>query len=152
MFIKNAFYFIVLIISIINADSDKKCFPLNGHIYQRIDIPMTWHEAVAYCQKIGGYLVTITSEQENAFIYNNFGINGTNIWIGATDETEERNWKWVTGEPFIYNNWAPRMPDNCQLGQNYAIFWDLDPGRWDDNGLPQCDCKYIFICEWEYLS
>jgi hypothetical protein len=44
------------------------------------------------------------------------------------------------------------MPDNYSRGQNYAIFWELDPRRWDDNGLPQCDCRYIFICEWEYFS
>lgn len=131
------------------ADSDKKQFELNNHLYQRFDTALTWSDAVRFCQARGGHLVTITTPEENNFVYRNFGIQGANLWIGATDEVRERSWRWVTGEPFVYNNWATQMPDNASQGQNYAIFWDLDPGRWDDNGLPVCDCKYVFVCEWE---
>jgi hypothetical protein len=137
------------IFTIIAADSEKRQFNLNGNIYQRIDTQLTWSGAVKYCQERGGHLVTITSAAENDFVYKNFGTDGVNLWLGATDELTEKQWRWITGEPFNYNNWATRMPDNAGQGQNYAIFWDLDPGRWDDNGLPVCDCRYIFICEWE---
>ncbi len=143
--------YIISMTCLINADSDRIRFALNGHYYQRIDIAMTWHEACVYCQKLGGHLVTITSKEENDFVYRNLGIDGINIWIGATDETEEGTWQWVTGEPFIYSNWATQMPDDYQHGQDYAIFWDLSPQRWDDNGLPECNCRYVFICEWDFF-
>ena len=141
--------FLISILTVVTADTEKIQFNLNGNIYQRIDIQMTWSGAVEYCRKLGGHLVTITSGEENEFIYKHFGIDGVNIWIGATDESVEGNWQWITGEPFVYNNWATRMPDDVSQGQDYAIFWDLDPGRWDDNGLPLSNASNIFICEWE---
>jgi hypothetical protein len=140
-----------IVILSLKADSRQILFDRNGHFYQRFDTTLTWSDAVKYCQARGGHLVTITTPEENEFVYRNFGIEGANLWIGATDEVTERTWRWVTGEPFVYNNWATQMPDNASQGQNYAIFWDLDPGRWDDNGLPVCDCKYMFVCEWENL-
>ena len=36
----------------------------NGHTYAVYDVYLTWSEAKDYCEKIGGHLVTITSEQE----------------------------------------------------------------------------------------
>jgi hypothetical protein len=151
MSISRVVFIIYLLIIGIYADSERKQFAFNGHLYQRIDTQLKWSDAINYCQDRGGHLVTITSAEEDSFVYKCFGIDGTNLWIGATDESGERKWRWVTGEPFVYSNWASRMPDNAVRGQNYAIFWDLDPGHWDDNGLPNCDCKFIFICEWEDL-
>jgi Bacterial Ig-like domain (group 3)/MBG domain (YGX type)/Lectin C-type domain len=40
-----------------------------------------------------GYLVTLTTSGENDFITNNI-INAISIWIGATDEVTEGQWRW----------------------------------------------------------
>ena len=136
------------------ADTPLQIWEGNGHSYRRIDTPMTWFEARHYCERHGGYLVTITSEQENEFVYRTFGIDGVNIWLGATDAVYEGVWQWVTGEPWVYNRWCLTnrpQPDDAGVGQDFAIFWDLAPGEWDDNGLPHGDFKYIFICEWDPL-
>ena len=136
----------------LQADSPKICNPENGHFYQRIDEPMTWTEAQRFCLEAGGHLVTITSAAENTFVYSSLGIDGTNIWIGATDAASEGTWRWVTGESWTYDNWSEinrPQPDDAGGGQDYGIFWDLAPGTWDDNGLPHKDITAIFICEWE---
>lgn len=39
-----------------------------GNTYQIFDLNMTWTEAKEYCEEIGGHLVTITSEEEQANI------------------------------------------------------------------------------------
>jgi len=41
-----------------------------------------------------GYLVTVTSAAENAFVSSKLAGQG---WMGATDETQESIWRWVTG-------------------------------------------------------
>ena len=32
------------------------------------------------------------------------------MWLGATDEASEGEWKWVTGQPFSYNRWRGGEP------------------------------------------
>ena len=39
-----------------------------GHTYAIFSEQMNWKDARDYCEKIGGHLVTITSEEENVFI------------------------------------------------------------------------------------
>lgn len=39
-----------------------------GNQYQLFDVSMTWPEAKAYCESLGGHLATITSAEEQAYI------------------------------------------------------------------------------------
>ena len=39
-----------------------------GNTYAVYDVSMTWVEAKAYCEQLGGYLVTITSNEEQEII------------------------------------------------------------------------------------
>ena len=132
------------------ADSALVQYSGNGHYYQRFDTERTWSSANTYCENRGGYLATMTSQAENDFVYANVGQNGVNIWLGGTDANSEGNWEWVTGETWSYVNWGTGQPDNGQpLGQDQLIFWDVEPGKWDDNGLPRGDfLDAPFICEW----
>lgn len=65
------------------ADSQKLVNPQNNHSYQRIDSAATWDGARTSCQAAGGYLATVTSAQENDFIFTSFG-NYT-MWLGGSD-------------------------------------------------------------------
>lgn len=130
------------------ADSPIVQDPATGQSYRRFDTKMTWSDAKAYCESLGAYLTTITSQSENDLVYGAIGIDGENHWLGATDEAAEGTWQWISGEPWAYTNWSPGQPDD-DLGQDYLIFWDGAPGRWDDNGLPQADHTFTFICEWD---
>lgn len=77
-----------------------------------------------------GYLATITSPQEQAFINGafgflvGFGASGT-AWLGASDAAVEGEWRWLdgpeAGQLVDYTNWRPNNPVN----QPGAEDWDL---------------------------
>lgn len=118
-----------------------------GHDYRTFDELVSWHEAVAACEQDAGHLVTISSDEENAFVYD---LNPY-TWLGATDEQVEGVWAWVTGEPFDYTNWAPGEPNNSsnpgELPEHWLGYWG-DPyvGQWND--LPD-EVTKSFVCEYE---
>ena len=117
-----------------------------GHIYKIFDVKLSWFDAYAYCNNLGGHLVTITSEEEQTFVetYMNSQSFTACAWIGAYSDGVK--WQWITDEEFDYTNWLPGEP-NCQSGTeffaqiNYQSF-----GKWND--LPPLDTLYL-ICEWE---
>lgn len=134
-------------IQIMNTPDPRKLNPANQHQYLFVDNDYSWQDARDDCAARGGYLVTIQDEAENQFI-NQFGFGS--FWLGATDETEEGTWGWVTGEPWMYTNWAEGQPDNDitddSSGENYlALLWPEAPSQWNDvpNGSGP------FVCEWE---
>ena len=113
-----------------------------GHFYHVVNEPLTWHEAVAYCEQDGGNLVTINSAEEDQFVYNLAPYG----WLGASDEAVEGTWVWVTGEPFSYTNWAPYEPNNLDGVEHYLSYWgDEYPGQWND--MPTS--VQTFVCEYE---
>lgn len=92
----------------------------NGHWYQYVATPdLNWDQAKAAAeasswQGLQGYLATITSAEENAWIIANIWIApaGT-IWLGgyqdrsASDYSEPGGgWRWVTGETWSYTYWG----------------------------------------------
>lgn len=120
---------------------------VNKHLYSVIDKAMSFDSAKAYCENLGGHLVTITSSDEQQFISNILKSNGGlgDYWIGATDSGQEGTWKWITNENFSYSNWNSGEPNNSGGNENYASI-NKDTGYWKDvlnttNGIG-------IICEW----
>ena len=127
-------------------------FPLHeygtGHWYALAGQYSTWHAAEVAAEALGGTLATVTSAAEQQFIEDNFLVPGGYsqiLWIGATDEASEGNWTWVTGEPFVYENWEVGEPNNSAGTEHYAAMnWHWSegqgqPGTWNDvyaNGNP----------------
>lgn len=62
-----------------------------GRRYELYDQITTWTEARAFCESMGGHLVTITSEQEQQLIVDELLPEGrrSQYYIGATDAQEE---------------------------------------------------------------
>ena len=64
----------------------------NGHFYRFYPDAMSWKQAKARCEAIGGKLVVIDSAEENAFVGGLIQAAGkVDAWIGATDEAREGN-------------------------------------------------------------
>ena len=74
----------------------------NGHYYRAVSsTDIDWDEARAAAKSeaqkfngLTGYLVNITTEQENNFIKDKIS---TNAWTGGSDSGTERVWKWMDG-------------------------------------------------------
>ena len=59
----------------------------NNHTYKLFERQMTWKDAKAYCESIGGHLATITSAGENAAIADLVTQGAQSIYnIGASDD------------------------------------------------------------------
>jgi hypothetical protein len=94
-----------------------------------------------------GYLVTITSADENTFIINN--VPATNVWFAATDEVVDGRWvidagpergtvmKTSNGQlngniPGVYNNWCGGEPNGANGSENYAVAKWNGAACWND--------------------
>jgi len=123
---------------------------VNGHFYRPITTGATYTNARAAAELTTfkgqqGYLVTITSADEDIFIYNN--VPQSNIWFALTDEASEARWVIDAGPekgtlikinngqtngniPGQYNNWASGEPNNSG-NEDYAVTkWN--GSQWND--------------------
>jgi hypothetical protein len=99
--------------------------PGNGHIYYLVS-QNTWSNSEAEAVSLGGHLATIRNAAENQWIFFNFGPYGGALWIGLTDREKVSSFKWSSGEPLKYTNWAGGQPDN---GDGVEFYVHMLPGR-----------------------
>lgn len=133
-----------------SAENPKIKNDANGHFYQKFFEKKSWTNARASCEQMGGYLVTVTSEEERLFLMNHF-LKGSrrSFWAGATDLETEGQWKWITGEPFNFADWAEGEPNN----ENDEDYLELPPYfnyQWNDT--PDAVKSNCYICEWQNQS
>jgi len=134
---------------------------VNGHFYRPIATGATYTNARAASllttfKGQTGYLVTITSADEDAFIFAN--VPQSSIWFALTDEASEARWTIDAGPeagtlikinngqtngniPGQYNNWAPGEPNNSG-NEDYAVTKWGGGSQWND--LPNhFSCAYV---------
>lgn len=108
------------------------------HYYEAVYVSsgnLNWFQAAKLAEDAGGYLASINSKKENEFIFNMVSDkkffwsfpkydgkqkhNHYEISIGPflggyqVEGSEEpvKGWKWLSGEPFEYTNWAKNLDD-----------------------------------------
>lgn len=109
------------------------------HYYQLVYLPdgnLNWFQAAYLADSGGGYLASITSEQENDFIFamvndmkyfwkfpayeegksqhNHYEITIGPFLGGYQPEGSAEpagGWSWLSGEPWTYSNWAKNLND-----------------------------------------
>ncbi len=95
----------------------------NGHFYRVVPFAsaIRWTDARSAATDLAGNLATLTSAGENTFVHGLLAderywriVGGQSFgpWIGATDEVDEGNFSWVSGEPWGYTAWAAGQADN----------------------------------------
>jgi hypothetical protein len=124
---------------------------VNGHFYRPISTTATYTGARSAALTTTfkgqqGYLVTITSADEDAFIFNN--VPQGNIWFALTDEVSEGQWRIDAGPEAgtliktsngqttgniqgQYNNWAGGEPNNSG-NEDYAVTKWSGGSQWND--------------------
>jgi hypothetical protein len=134
---------------------------INGHFYLPVSAGQTYTTAksLAASQTFKGqtgYLVTITSSNEESFIFSN--VPQSNIWFALSDVAQEGYWrvdagpengtliKTANGQTAgniagQYNNWCGGEPNNAG-GEHYAVTKWSGGSCWND--LPNnFSCAYI---------
>ena len=130
---------------------------VNGHFYLPISTAQAYNNAKTLASQQTfkgqtGYLVTITSTDEQNFIIANVPQN--NIWFALTDAAQEGYWRVDAGpengtlinignyngnpQPGTYQNWCGGEPNDAG-GEDYAVTkwggggcWNDLPGTWSN--------------------
>jgi len=114
----------------------------NGHFYEVVATgnSISWDDAKKLARLSGGYLATITSNEENEFVFqlaDNRSLWSEESyplgpWLGAEESVNgdsDAGWRWVSGEPFSFHRFAesgPKMrksrgkiPNHIAFGKTY---------------------------------
>jgi len=154
----------------------------NGHYYGFVpllaDTSWTSASSSATGSSLGddsvGYLATITSVEEQAFISGGLlpvgAKNKDQVWIGGNQDSStvpDQGWRWVTPsvitpESWDYTNWAPGEPNDENIdglgNERYLAMWvkfyangSDHRGSWNDEDLVANSTSPIIgmIIEWE---
>lgn len=138
-----------------------------GHAYDAIEVPggVTWVDArdaaaATSFHDCPGYLATLTSAEENAFVAGNLtqalpaGQRG--FWIGGWQlpgsPEPDGGWTWITGEAFEFTNWSAYEPNDWRfdfplLGEDAIHLSDDGAGAWND--LPSLDITPGYVIEYD---
>ena len=157
----------------------------NGHYYEYVAYSGNWTSAKANAASrsylgLQGYLATVTTAAENAFIVSK--ISG-DAWFGASDDylqinaatgtttyanqaAAEGKWYWVTGpeagqmfssgnmspvtQPGMYANWGGVEPNNSGNSEHYGQYYSSGGGAWND--LPNSSILNGYVCEYGGLG
>lgn len=110
--------------------------PANGHFYGLIPGPLRWSQALEAAEKtrfdgVTGYLATVTSAEENAFIAQ---VAGIDAWLGASDSAGSFTWQAgpEKGQSLSYTNWLPGEPND--FGGKEEFLSMKSGGGWNDVG------------------
>jgi serine/threonine protein kinase len=132
-----------------------------GHRYQYIPGAFTWTEAEANAASLGGHLASLTSAEENHWLWTQFSkhlpsqgkpsLSERGWWIGGRPAASGGGWEWVTGEPFEYTCWSvvkapparvPRLRQHNNGGGGSLSAWS--PVHYSNR------CGYVV--EWDEVS
>ncbi|MDB4406021.1 hypothetical protein N9191_01835 [bacterium] len=108
--------------------------------FQVIEGNFTWHEAKADAEAKGGRLAVLDTQAKidasNAYLQE-LG-EWPYLWLGLTDEVQEGDWRWITGEALSAENWHSLEPNDGGRGNYAQIFssprklgltWNDAPGN-----------------------
>ena len=131
----------------------------NEHWYQVMvaTTSISWFEANERSGSVGGYLATLTTTEENAWVHA-IAANAPGAWVlggfwvfgpwigGHRDSSNDQIWVWVTGEPWSFTAWHPSQPDSN--AQTVISFGGGGPtaATWADTSTDEPVHSYII--EW----
>jgi len=128
----------------------------DGHRFELVNEKLTWHEAKAKAEAMGGHLAAITTKAEDEQLRQLIpdGHARREIWVGGSSQRKDGPWEWVTGEPFQHAAWSSNEPDGSGANNRFGIVLlskSPDPlaVRWADAGVEQ---RHEFLVEWDDVA
>ena len=153
------------IASLLAADPNLRYSKEIGKFYQLVTATSDWTTASSDAMAtslngVSGQVVTIYSAAENEIIAALQATAGADLWIGASDQSVEGEWRWQNdgsdGDQFWsgtatgynvgghYQNWASTDPDAPTAGDDYARI--RTGGLWADRSNSY---SYGHVVEWD---
>ena len=124
--------------------------PFEKKLFKVFPEQLTWQEAKKKCEAMGGRLAQIHSQAENDFLMKLATERKLSaIWLGATDEVQERTWLWNNGAGLAFNNFGSGQPDRAVAGKRYLVMMlNGQVGCWCNQPSKSDDWSPGFVCEW----
>ncbi|XP_056142680.1 C-type mannose receptor 2 [Lampris incognitus] len=106
---------------------------------------MTWNEAMSYCREHHVDLVSVTTEEMQAWVSSHArNATSSHVWLGLRYSCSFNFWFWISSHTGCYQNWAPGHGAERQYGCGVAGAMKATRGQqWV--GLPETD-ELNFIC------
>ncbi|XP_010784526.1 macrophage mannose receptor 1-like [Notothenia coriiceps] len=114
----------------------------NGTQYYINKKKMAMEKARRFCQQRHGDLVTIDSEAERVFLWNQISKSQGSYWIGL-DVDLDGTYEWMDSSPVLYQSWNEGQPDFKYHDENCAIM-GYSTGFWHNYN---CGFEYDSICK-----
>uniref|UniRef100_A0A4W4DQZ6 Mannose receptor, C type 1b n=1 Tax=Electrophorus electricus TaxID=8005 RepID=A0A4W4DQZ6_ELEEL len=110
------------------------CFKLFDPGYKDVK---SWFEALAFCQELGGDLLSVHSDD-----------SFPETWIGYSIQDPSAGYVWSDGSSSSYENWQDGQPNNLNNVENCVTvrlhrFWRGE-GQWNDL---HCEDRKAWFCE-----
>ena len=127
---------------------------LGNRFYKIVMEKSSWRDAKEKCELLGGRLAVIDTADKEQFLKQLAAQSGITfdqmdgLWIGATDERKEGDWKWVDGTSVNYADWLKNQPNNKNNAEHYAMLW-VSGGGWSDQPNDSTQHTTYFVCEWD---
>lgn len=151
------------------SGSLRRVWPMNGHSYEIARISdWTWTAAESAARAMGGYLATLTSQEENDFVVlllvdlkSRVPPSDWPLVVWAGGRQDEPNppwnpsagWSWVTGEPWEYVNWSTEEPNNAGVDERELQVWGPaageNMGKWNDGNPVMNYTNGYFLVEYD---
>ncbi|XP_041665293.1 lactose-binding lectin l-2-like [Cheilinus undulatus] len=120
-------------------------FSFNDRCYNYVATPKTWIDAELYCVSQRANLVSIHSQEEQAFVKSlikNHDPTQKPAWIGLSD-IHSSGGRWSDGTAVNFTFWCPNEPNNLGGNENCAHMNWCSLLRWNDIS---CGNNYAFVC------
>ncbi|CAH1775812.1 unnamed protein product [Owenia fusiformis] len=109
-------------------------------------LSLLYSEAAFSCSRSGGDLLSITSDEENQFVYNHLTHSATSqsVWTGLF-KSIDGNFQWPNGEAVSYTNWNDGEPSGTDgTAEENCVEIYAGSGKWND---VSCDVRRGFVCK-----
>ena len=98
--------------------------------------PKTWSKAELACQKEGGHLASVTSDEVNQAVKN--VARGHWVWLGGRKKSEK--WTWSDNSVWGYSKFVNEKGDCVKFSGR----WGTESGKWRKGS---CMDKFGYVCQ-----